>query len=583
SVADTLVITDSSGQARTVATLGLLIGAQSFQATAAGLSGSPVTFDMMALGSAPTQLLSAAGDAQLAVVNTVVAVAPRVLLKDAAGNPVAGVPVTFTVTGGGGSLSGGNQTTDASGIATVTSWTLGTLAGTNTLLASAAGLSRTFTATGIAGAAAQLVATAGDLQSGVVGGLLPIKPAVRLQDQYGNPIGGASVTFAVNPGAGSITGPTQLTNAVGVAAVGSWTLDTLAGTNVLHATTSALSTTFNATGLPDMPSLLVKTLGDSQIGVVNAPLPTAPTVRLTDRYKNPIAGDTINFSILTDGGFVATAISVTFTLTGTLIGSLLPGTAVTDSTGIARVGSWTLAAVPGLNTLDAAVSGLAGSPVTFSANGITTTASTIVLNTGDLQTGIVGSTLATTNSVAVKDAVGLPASGVPVRWAVGAGGGFITPATSATDANGIASATRTLGGSPGTQTATASVSGLTGSPVPFSATALTDAPAQIVKLSLDPQSAIVGSAVSSPPSVRVVDQFGNAVAGVGVTFAGLIGGGSVTGATQTTDALGIAMVGSWTLGTVAGLNNNSVTASVSGLPAVTFMASGIAGAPARLV
>jgi len=670
SVADTLVLTDSSGQARTVATLGLLIGAQSFQATAAGLSGSPVTFDMMALGSAPTQLLSAAGDAQLAVVNTVVAVAPRVLLKDAAGNPVAGVPVTFTVTGGGGSLSGGNQTTDASGIATVTSWTLGTLAGTNTLLASAAGLSRTFTATGIAGAAAQLVATAGDLQSGVVGGLLPIKPAVRLQDQYGNPIAGAAVTFAVNPGAGSITGPAQLTNAGGVAAVGSWTLDTLAGTNVLHATTSALSTTFNATGLPDMPSLLVKTLGDSQIGVVNAPLPTAPTVRLTDRYKNPIAGDTINFSILTDGGFVATPISVTnasgvasagawtlanflaqnvlraevqsvpavvpvqftalgthdvaaqllrvtsdtqtalvnspvgvppevkvvdqyfnpvpgvsvtFTLTGTLIGSLLPGTAVTDSTGIARVGSWTLAAVPGLNTLDAAVSGLAGSPVTFSANGITTTASTIVLNTGDLQTGIVGSTLATPYSVAVKDAVGLPVSGVPVRWAVGAGGGFITPATSATDANGIASATRTLGGSPGTQTATASVSGLTGSPVPFSATALTDAPAQIVKLSLDPQSAIVGSAVSSPPSVRVVDQFGNAVAGVGVTFAGLIGGGSVTGATQTTDALGIAMVGSWTLGTVAGLNNNSVTASVSGLPAVTFMASGIAGAPARLV
>src|SRR5439155_916687 len=57
SVADTLVLTDSSGQARTVATLGLLIGAQSFQATAAGLSGSPVTFDMMALGSAPTQLL----------------------------------------------------------------------------------------------------------------------------------------------------------------------------------------------------------------------------------------------------------------------------------------------------------------------------------------------------------------------------------------------------------------------------------------------------------------------------------------------------------------------------------------------
>lgn len=663
-VADTLVLTDSLGRARTVATLGSLLGAQSFQATATGLSGSPVTFDVTALASAPTQLLAALGDAQLAVVNTVVAVAPRVLLKDAAGNPVAGVPVTFTVTGGGGSLSGGNQTTDANGIATVTSWTLGTLAGTNTLLASAAGLSRTFTATGIAGAPVQLVATAGDLQSGVVGGLLPIKPAVRLQDQYGNPIGGAAVTFAVNPGTGSITGPTQLTNAGGVAAVGSWTLDTLAGTNDLHATSGALSRTFNATGLPDVPSLLVKTLGDSQIGVVSAPLPTAPTVRLTDRYKNPIAGDTINFFILTDGGFVATPISVTnasgvasagawtlanflaqnvlraevqgvpavvpvqftavgthdvaaqllrvssdtqtalvnspvgvppavevvdqyfnpvpgvsvtFTLTGTLLGSLLPSTAVTDSSGIARAGTWTLAALPGLNTLDAAVPGLTGSPVTFSANGITTTASTIALDAGNLQSAIVGSTLAT-YSVVVKDLVGLPVSGVPVRWAVGAGGGFITPATSATDLNGIARATRTLGTSPGTQTATASVSGLSGSPVTFSATALVDLPAQILKQSVDPQTGTVATGVAAPV-VKVADQFGNGVAGVIVDF--VVTGGGVLGAMKdTTDALGLATTGSWTLGSIVG--TNSVTATAGALPAQTFSATGVAGAPARL-
>src|SRR5438128_10477192 len=43
------------------------------------------------------------------------------------------------------------------------------------------------------------------------------------------------------------------------------------------------------------------------------------------------------------------------------------------------------------------------------------------------------------------------------------------------------------------------------------------------------------------------------------------------------------MVVSVMLGTVTWFNNNSLTASVSGLPAVTFMASGIAGAPARLV
>ena len=41
-----------------------------------------------------------------------------------------GVSVTFAVATGGGSVTGGSATTDATGIATVGSWTLGTTAGT---------------------------------------------------------------------------------------------------------------------------------------------------------------------------------------------------------------------------------------------------------------------------------------------------------------------------------------------------------------------------------------------------------------------------------------------------------------------
>jgi hypothetical protein len=60
---------------------------------------------------------------------------PSVLLSDQSGAPVAGAVVTFTVTSGGGTITGATATSNASGIATVGAWTLGTAAGANTLLA----------------------------------------------------------------------------------------------------------------------------------------------------------------------------------------------------------------------------------------------------------------------------------------------------------------------------------------------------------------------------------------------------------------------------------------------------------------
>jgi hypothetical protein len=72
---------------------------------------------------------------------------PSVLVSDASGNPLAGIPVTFTVTSGGGTVTGGGATSDASGLATVGSWTLGTGAGANTLSAATGSLPQiTFTA-----------------------------------------------------------------------------------------------------------------------------------------------------------------------------------------------------------------------------------------------------------------------------------------------------------------------------------------------------------------------------------------------------------------------------------------------------
>jgi lysophospholipase L1-like esterase len=68
-----------------------------------------------------------------------VAIAPSVKVTDADGFGVGGVSVTFSIRSGGGSLTGANVVTNAQGIATVGSWTLGL--GGNSIFASVPGLS----------------------------------------------------------------------------------------------------------------------------------------------------------------------------------------------------------------------------------------------------------------------------------------------------------------------------------------------------------------------------------------------------------------------------------------------------------
>jgi hypothetical protein len=92
------------------------------------------------------------GDGQTAARRAVLPLALTARVTDDAGRPVGGVPVTFTITSGGGSVSSGTVTTNASGLAEVT-LTLGNGPGANTVRASFVGpggatVAVTFTATG---------------------------------------------------------------------------------------------------------------------------------------------------------------------------------------------------------------------------------------------------------------------------------------------------------------------------------------------------------------------------------------------------------------------------------------------------
>jgi hypothetical protein len=92
----------------------------------------------------------AATDNQTGEVGFPVPLAPSVTVRDADGNPVAGVPVTFAVTGGGGAVSRGTPLSNANGVASPGLWTMGPAVGSNTLTATAAGLSAvTFSANAV--------------------------------------------------------------------------------------------------------------------------------------------------------------------------------------------------------------------------------------------------------------------------------------------------------------------------------------------------------------------------------------------------------------------------------------------------
>ncbi|MDX2194377.1 MAG: PQQ-dependent sugar dehydrogenase [Gemmatimonadales bacterium] len=85
------------------------------------------------------------------------------------------------------------------------------------------------------------------------------------------------------------------------------------------------------------------------------------------------------------------------------------------------------------------------------------------------------------------------------------------------------------------------------------------------------QAAAVNTAVAIAPAVRVSAADNSGVAGMVVTFSVVSGGGTLAQPVDTTDADGIARVGSWTLGPAAGAQ--VLSARTPGLPEVTFTAT----------
>jgi hypothetical protein len=170
------------------------------------------------------------------------------------------------------------------------------------------------------------------------------------------------------------------------------------------------------------------------------------------------------------------------------------------------------------------------------------TAAAIDMAGGDGQSAPVGAQLPNPLVVEVTDDAGDPVSGVTVQWTA-PGGGQVTPASSETGADGRASSARTLGNTVGQQATVATVSGLQGSPVTFTATA-TDGTTPILAIKTAPSpTGQSGVALAVQPVIQVKDANGadQAQAGVAVTAALNRGTGTLGGTlTRNTDNTGAA-------------------------------------------
>ena len=306
----------------------------------------------------PTTVGSIAPDAAALPASPVVGqvLTPTVTVKDASGSPLSNFLVLFAVTQGGGTVSPSSSATGPDGKAS-TRWTLGATAGLQQLEATAGAQKTSFTVTGIADVASQMAVNDGTGQSAAPSTAVFRRPSVIITDKNGNAKSGVAVTFAVASGGGTATGLSAVTDANGLATVGSWTLGTQTGVNTLTASSSGLTpslVTFTATAVANAgTATIVVAPGSlsSQPATVATAVGNRPSVVIKDANNNPVIGQSVTFAVASGGG------------------SVTGGVTVTDASGIATVGSWTLGPTAGANTLTATSAGVTGSPVTFTATG----------------------------------------------------------------------------------------------------------------------------------------------------------------------------------------------------------------------
>ncbi|MCC7195045.1 MAG: hypothetical protein IT356_05760 [Gemmatimonadaceae bacterium] len=307
------------------------------------------------------------------------------------------------------------------------------------LALAAAGCRRDSATTGPSGLqpkdfAANLRLVAGDQQIGSIASTLTQPIQVRVVDAGGQPVSGATVTFAVRAGGGSVNPAANISGNDGIVSA-MWTMGTTLGTAKVVATLTNVflldSAVFTATATKGPAAIFTKVSGDSQTVNAGRQLGAPIVVKVQDAFGNSLSGIRVTWAPGNLSGAVAA----------------MSDTTVADGTASAR---WTLGTTATNQATTASITG--GSLIAFSALATPDTGRKLLLAAGGGQSGFVGRALATAVQVLITDQYGNPVTGESVSWTDSiSAGGSVSVRTGTTSPLGTASTTWTLGRQAGPQ------------------------------------------------------------------------------------------------------------------------------------
>lgn len=534
-------VTGTNGYATVYLTAGDSSGPVTVTATAGSVSTNfAVNITTSAQNSGPT-LTIVAGQGQLMVEQTNTALGPQygsslqVLAADVNGNPIANLPVTFSVPSSGGTLeaNGGGAplqvvNTNASGIASVdfestsvplTQYYLQTMVTASAYNTNAVTFYMTAVPNDTVTTVNLLSPVPGSTITAPEGSTLANGMSARILTSSGPGIPniGLSLIDNVDPTmlpsvSCNAPGGVALSDANGIATCG-LTFGPRLGTGQFQAVIGAthVSVPISFDVITGAPSAIQITQGNNQTGKPGQTLPFALVVHVTDSGGNTVNGATVTWKVVTAG---------TVTLSNVI--------GVTDSNGNASALA-TLGSVAGPAQVTATVG---SATATFDLTVNIPTAG-IQKVAGDQQTAITDATFGTPLTVEVVDSSGNPVAGAQVNFQVTAGAATLTPSSAITNPAGQASTTVTAGGTAGQLAVTATSASFS---VNFTLTVLPPGPSNITIVngaSFNPNTGISpggialirGSGILSGvsgvvPAPLTKGQYPTTFSGVTITFSG---------------------------------------------------------------
>jgi hypothetical protein len=371
-----IVLTDSSGYATATGILSGTSGAHVFSASIPTTTSpvvSTVNFTATAVAggasSTPDVIELFSGQGQTCYLGNNLSNPLVAIVKDASGDPVSGVTVTFTTsTANAQIISGGTAVSNSFGLATSTVRCSTTVTGTNTFRATMPTGTTTFVdftanASESPGPSTPDVIArfSGNGQMGALGATLSNAIVARVTNSAGNPVSGVNVTFsAITANAAISSATTVSTDSAGLAQATATLSTTVSGDNIFRATIASGSTTqvnFTMTAeASSTPDKITRSTGNSQVGIKGATLANPLVVRVLDSSNQPVSGVNVVFSTSTAGALIQDP------------GAGASYTVTSDSSGYAQA-TVRLSTTAGSNTFTATIPSGTTTSVNFTATG----------------------------------------------------------------------------------------------------------------------------------------------------------------------------------------------------------------------